>query len=47
MTRFRYTIHNIVGHPLMEVLYLIGLKRASMWIHDITLPNNNGDNNDE
>jgi len=36
--RFRYTIHNMIGHPLMEVLHLIGLDAASRWIHDVTLP---------
>ena len=35
--RFAFTLHNIVGHPLMEVLWLLGLKRASRWVHDITL----------
>jgi len=36
--RFRYSIHNMIGHPLMEVLHLIGLDAASRWIHDVTLP---------
>jgi hypothetical protein len=36
--RFAYTLHNLVGHPVSEVLHLLGLDRASTWIHDITLP---------
>jgi len=28
----------MIGHPLMEVLHLIGLDAASRWIHDVTLP---------
>ena len=38
MRRFRYTIHNIVGHPLMEIFYLLGMRRTAEWIHDSTLP---------
>jgi len=39
MRRFRYTIHNCFGHPLMEVFYLLGLPTQAEWIHDTTLPN--------
>jgi hypothetical protein len=38
MRRFRYTIHNIIGHPLMEIFYLLGLSALAERIHDITLP---------
>jgi hypothetical protein len=38
MRRFRYTIHNIIGHPLMEIFYLLGMNQRAEWIHDITLP---------
>jgi len=44
--RFRYTIHNMIGHPLMEVLHLIGLDAASRWIHDVTLPEDDNDGTD-
>ena len=43
MRRFRYTIHNIVGHPLMEILNLLGLQAQAEWIHNRTLPNEDGD----
>lgn len=43
MRRFRFTIHNMIGHPLMEVLHLIGLDAASQWIHDVTLPKDDND----
>jgi len=36
-THFLFSLHNLVGHPLMEVFHLLGLERASKWIHDITL----------
>jgi len=38
MRRFRYTIHNMLGHPLMEIFYLLGMKQQAEWIHDSTLP---------
>lgn len=36
-TRFAFTMHNLVGHPLMEVFFLLGLRKAADWIHDATL----------
>ena len=41
-----WTVHNIVGHPVSEVLYLVSLplvgrekaENISGWIHDVTLP---------
>lgn len=30
--------HNIVGHPIMGVLQLLGCKKAGQWVHDATLP---------
>ena len=35
---FRFTLHNLVGHPLSEVFHLVGLGRLSRWIHSATLP---------
>ena len=42
-----WAVHNIVGHPLSEIVYLILLRsrtgeRACNWIHDITLPHHRG-----
>ena len=39
MKRFKYSFHNIVGHPMMEVFNIFGMKKIAMKIHDITLPN--------
>lgn len=36
--RHSWTLHNLVAHPLMEVLALIGMRRAAVWIHDSTVP---------
>jgi hypothetical protein len=36
--RFRFTIHNIIGHPVMEILTLLGLARFGEWVHATTLP---------
>jgi hypothetical protein len=38
VSRFRYTVHNLVGHPVSEILRLLGFRRASTWAHNITLP---------
>lgn len=35
---FWLAVHNLIGHPIGEVLYWIGLKKASGWLHDATLP---------
>jgi len=40
MKRFRYTVHNLFAHPIMEIAYIFGFYKFSAWIHDITLPKN-------
>lgn len=36
--RFSWTLHNVAGHPLMELCYLIGAHRVAHVIHDATIP---------
>ena len=39
-----WTFHNLVAHPLMEIVFLLSLgkaKRLSTWIHDSTIPKHN------
>lgn len=36
--RYRWTVHNIVGHPVAEVLKQLGLVRTADWVHDETAP---------
>lgn len=33
-----WPMHNIVGHPLMEICNWLGLKRLAKSVHDGTLP---------
>ena len=40
---FRWSLHNLIAHPLSEMVYLVGLgtkpfERFSNWIHDVTIP---------
>lgn len=34
----RWTIHNLIGHPLSEVVHLLGFTEFGNRIHDGTLP---------
>ena len=36
--RFKWSIHNIIGHPLSEILFQFGFKNTSDLVHDITAP---------
>jgi hypothetical protein len=36
--RFRGTLHNVVAHPLSEVLFQFGFERAGDALHDATIP---------
>ena len=33
-----FFIHNVFGHPVMEMLYLLGLDNFAKIVHDKTLP---------
>ena len=36
-----WTVHNLLAHPLMELVYLLTLGKAERlcnWVHDITIP---------
>lgn len=36
--RYRYTLHNVVGHPLMGLLQLVGADELAEAAHWYTLP---------
>lgn len=38
MGRFSYSIHNIIGHPIAEIFWIVGLNHVGDYIHDITVP---------
>jgi hypothetical protein len=31
-------IHNLIAHPLSELLYWVAGDRVANWVHDITVP---------
>lgn len=33
-TKVKLALHNIIGHPLMEIAYIFGLRRLGNWIHN-------------
>lgn len=37
--KYRWAIHNLVGHPLMQLLSWLGLRSWGLWVHDATIPN--------
>ena len=36
--RYKWTIHNVIAHPLSEVFHLLGHSQLDNKIHDITIP---------
>jgi hypothetical protein len=36
--RFRWSLHNLIAHPLSEIAYQLGFHAASVSIHDSTAP---------
>lgn len=36
--RFQWTIHNLVAHPVSEILYQIGFGDLGNRLHDATVP---------
>lgn len=35
---FKWSVHNIIAHPLSEIFWLLGFKRMSDWLHEISIP---------
>lgn len=33
-----WVVHNLVGHPLMQILAWAKLTKLSIWCHDVTVP---------
>jgi hypothetical protein len=36
--RFQWTFHNVIAHPLSEILFQIGFEDAGNQIHDWSIP---------
>jgi hypothetical protein len=36
--RRAWLVHNLVGHPLMQILALLGKPQLGMFVHDATVP---------
>lgn len=37
-----WAFHNLVAHPLMQVLVWLGFKKTGIWLHDATVPKPSG-----
>lgn len=37
-----WAFHNLVAHPLMQLMVWVGLKRQAIWLHDVTVPKPRG-----
>ena len=35
---FWWAVHNLLAHPLSELLYWLRLRKLSEWVHDETVP---------
>jgi hypothetical protein len=40
--RHAWAVHNLVGHPLLQILVWLGARRAGMAVHDATVPRPKG-----
>lgn len=36
-----WIVHNIIAHPIMQILAFLKMYKIAMWIHDITIPQPN------
>jgi len=37
---FWWAVHNLIAHPIMEILRWFGLSKLGDWLHDETVPRN-------
>jgi hypothetical protein len=40
--RHAWAVHNLVGHPLMQILVWLGARRLGLAVHDATVPRPRG-----
>ena len=34
----QWAIHNLIGHPLMQIFSWLYLRKLAIWIHEVTIP---------
>jgi hypothetical protein len=35
-----WAVHNLIGHPLMQIFFMLKMEKLAIAIHDSTLPEN-------
>lgn len=40
--KWAWLVHNLIGHPVMQVLALMRCYKAAFWVHDATVPRPTG-----
>ena len=35
---FKWTVHNIIAHPIAEIFWLLRLEAVGSYVHDVTIP---------
>lgn len=35
---FKWSFHNLIAHPMSEIVYLLGFEKLSNWVHDASIP---------
>lgn len=40
--RRAWMLHNLIGHPLMQILSFMGRTKEGLWVHDRTIPRPRG-----
>ncbi len=33
-----WALHNLIGHPAMQLLAWCGFRRLGVWVHEVTIP---------
>ncbi|NQV89919.1 hypothetical protein HQ487_00755 [Candidatus Uhrbacteria bacterium] len=42
--RHRWVVHNLLGHPLMQLFVFVNAHKLALWIHEATVPRPTGFN---
>lgn len=37
-----WAFHNLVAHPLMQLMVWLGFRKQALWLHDVTVPKPSG-----